>query len=73
MARTDEAILITRRGHPVAVLTRPGDDDGWKETRAVQADRALMKEIRLGLRELEKGGRIYTLEELLPVRSRPRS
>ena len=40
--------------------------EAWKETRAVQSDRELMAEIRRGLRELKKGGKIYTLEELMP-------
>jgi PHD/YefM family antitoxin component YafN of YafNO toxin-antitoxin module len=44
----------------------PDDYEAWKETRAIQSDRELMEEIRRGLRALKKGGRIYTLEELLP-------
>jgi len=35
----------------------------------IQADRELMREIRRGLREMNKGGgRIYTLEQLFPER-----
>ncbi len=68
VARADEEILITRNGRPAAVLVSPDEYESWKETRAIQSDRELMREIRRGLRQLKKGGRIYTLEELLPER-----
>ena len=66
--KTDEEVLITRNGRPVAILVSPDEYESWKETRAIQSDRALMREIRKGLRELEKGGRVYTLEQLFPRR-----
>ena len=66
VAETDEEILITRNGRPAAILISPDEYESWKETRAIQSDRELMEEIRRGLRDLKKGGRIYTLEELLP-------
>jgi prevent-host-death family protein len=66
VAMTDEEILITRNGRPAAILISPDEYEAWKETRAIQADRQLMMEIRRGLRELKRGGKIYTLEELLP-------
>lgn len=47
-------------------VMKTADDESWKETRAIQSDRELMDEIRRGLRDLKKGGRIYTLEELIP-------
>ncbi len=65
VAETDEEILITRNGRPAAILISPDEYESWKETRAVQLDRELMAEIRRGLRDLKKGGRIYTLEELM--------
>ena len=66
VAATDEEILITRNGRPAAVLVSPDEYESWKETRAIQSDRELMAEIQRGRRELKKGGRIYTLEELIP-------
>lgn len=66
VAATDEEILITRNGRPAAVLVSPDEYESWKETRAVQSDRELMKEIRRGLRGLRKGARTYSLEELIP-------
>jgi antitoxin YefM len=66
VARTDAEILITRNGRPAAVLVSPDEYEGWKETQAIRSDRELMAEIRRGLRQLRKGGKIYTLEELIP-------
>lgn len=66
VAETDEEILITRNGRPAAVLVSPDEYEAWKETQAIRSDRELMTEIRRGLRALRRGGRIYTLEELLP-------
>jgi len=62
----DEEIVITRNGRPAAVLVSPEEYDSWKETRAIRADKDLMREIRAGLGALRKRkARLYTLEELL--------
>jgi antitoxin YefM len=66
--KTDEEVLITRNGRPVAILVSPDEYESWKETRAIQSDKELMKEIRRGLRELKKGGKRYTIEQLFPER-----
>ncbi len=66
VAETDEQILITRNGRPAAVLVSPDEYEGWRETQAIRSDRELMAEIRRGLRALKRGGKIYTLDELLP-------
>lgn len=66
VAKMDEQIVITRNGRPAAVLVSPDEYEGWKETQAIRSDRELMAEIRRGLRGLKRGGKIYTLEELLP-------
>ncbi len=66
VAKTDEEILITRNGRPVAVLVSPDEYEGWKETQAIRSDPDFMADIRRGLRDLKKGGKIYTLEELIP-------
>jgi antitoxin YefM len=66
VAERDEQIMITRNGRPAAVLLSPDEYESLTETRAVTSDGDLMIEIRRGLRELRRGGRIYTLEELLP-------
>ena len=62
----DEEIVITRNGRPAAVLVSPEEYDSWNETRAIRADKDLMREIRAGLAALKKRkARLYTLEELL--------
>jgi prevent-host-death family protein len=66
VAKTDEQIVITRNGRPAAVLVSPDEYESWRETHAIRSDRELMAEVRRGLRALKRGGRIYTLEELLP-------
>ena len=67
VAATDEEILITRNGRPAAVLVSPDEFEGWRETQAIRSDPELLAEIRRGLRALRRGGKIYTLEELLPA------
>ena len=66
VAEMDEQIVITRNGRPAAVLVSPDEYEGWKETQAIRSDRELMAEIRRELRALKRGGKIYTLEKLLP-------
>ena len=66
VSETDEQVVITRNGRPAAVLVSPDEYESWRETQAVRSDRELMGEIRRGLRALKRGGKIYTLEELLP-------
>ena len=62
---TDEEIVITKNGKPVAVLVSPEEFESWQETKMVKTDPDLMKEIRKGLRSLKRGkARLYTLEEL---------
>jgi len=61
----DEEIVITKNGRPAAVLVSPDEFDSWKETIAVRADTALMREIKAGLSALKAGkAKLYTLEEL---------
>jgi antitoxin YefM len=65
--QTDEEIVITKNGKPVAVLVSPDEFESWQETRRIQFDSPLMKEIEKGLRDLKKNkASLYTLEELIP-------
>lgn len=62
---TDEEIVITKNGSPVAVLVSPDEFEGWKETSSIRDTPELMDEIRKGLDSLKKGkAKLYTLEEL---------
>ena len=51
----DERVVITRKGRPAAVLISQDDLESWQETLAITSDRALMTEIRRGIRQLERG------------------
>lgn len=65
VSSTDEEIVITKNGAPVAVLISPDEFEGWKETIAVRSDSSLMSEIKKSLKSLKtKKARLYTLEEL---------
>jgi prevent-host-death family protein len=39
---TDEEVLITKNGEPVAVPVSPEEFDGWRETLAVRNDAELL-------------------------------
>lgn len=63
--RRDEEVMITKNGRPAAVLVSPDEYESWKETLAVRSDKALMREIKVGLAALKaRKTRLYTLEEL---------
>ena len=62
---TDEEVIITKNGKPVAVLVSPDEFESWRETIHVQSDAELMKEIKHVLVSLKKNKTsLYTLEEL---------
>ncbi|MFZ3138539.1 MAG: type II toxin-antitoxin system Phd/YefM family antitoxin [Thermodesulfovibrionales bacterium] len=62
---TDEEVVITKNGSPVAVLISPDEFEGWKETVAIRSDAGFMDEVKKGLDKLKKGkAKLYTLEEL---------
>ena len=68
VASTDEEIMITKNGRPVAVLISPDEFESWKETITVMSDSALMEEIKGGLESLRrKKAKLYSLEELFAV------
>jgi prevent-host-death family protein len=63
--RSDEEIVITRNGAPVAVLVSPDEFESWRETMAIQLDPESLSEIREGLAALDEGkADLYTLDEL---------
>jgi len=62
---TDEEVIITKNGRPVAVLVSPDEFESWRETNHIRSDAELMKEIKHGLASLKKKkSSLYTLEEL---------
>jgi antitoxin YefM len=63
--KTDEEIVITKNGSPVAVLISPDEFEGWRETVAIRSDTEFMGQIRKGLHTLKKRKvKLYTLDEL---------
>ena len=64
VARRDDEIIITRNGRPAAVLLSNEEYESWKETQEIKQNPELMREIRQGLKELEKGKVKYSLSEL---------
>ncbi len=65
VASTDQAVIITKNGRPVAVLVSPDEFESWRETLAVMSDDALMDEIKKGVKALkQKRSKLYTLEEI---------
>ena len=60
----DEEIFITRNGKLAGIIVSPDEYESWKETLAIRSDKALMKEIRLGLKSLKRTKKTYTLDEL---------
>lgn len=61
---SDQEVVITRNGRPVAVLVSPDEFEGWKETMRIKSDADLMSEIKKGISSLKKKSKVYTLEEL---------
>jgi antitoxin YefM len=72
--KEEEELVITRNGRPAAVLMSADEYEGWRETREILRNRALMREIKRGLRQLQRGQR-FTFEEVFgePLRLRKRS
>jgi len=61
---TDQEIVITKNGRPIAVLVSPDEFESWRETLTVKSDTELVSEIKKGLKSLRKKSKLYTLEEL---------
>ena len=61
---TDEEIVITKNGRPAAVLISPEEFESWKETIEIASSADLIDEIKQGLVDVKKKGKLYTLKEL---------
>jgi prevent-host-death family protein len=72
--KKEEELVITRNGRPAAVLISADEYESWHETREIRRNRALMSEIKRGLKQLAKGQR-FTFEEVFgePLRLRKKA
>ena len=71
LEKEEDELVITRNGRPAAVLISADEYESWRETREIRHNRALMTEIKQGLRQLAKGQR-FTFEEVFGEPLRPR-
>ena len=53
--QTEEELVITRNGRPAAVLLSAEEFESWQETHDIQRNPVLMREIKQGISQLEKG------------------
>lgn len=56
---THEEITDTKNGHAAAVIMSAEEFDGWKETMEILADKEFTQEIRRGIKDIQKKGRVY--------------
>ena len=56
--------VVTKNGHPAAVIMGFDEWENWRETLEILSDDRAMKRIRKGLAYFDRGGRGKTLEEV---------
>ena len=62
--RRDEEVTITRNGRAVAIIVSKDEYEGWRETVEITKDGKFMKEIRAGIRSLQRTKKRYTVQQL---------
>ena len=62
--RRNEPVTITRNGKAVAIIVSKDEYEGLRETIEILQNPKLMKEIRDGIRNLKRTGKLYTVDEL---------
>ena len=62
--RRNEPVTITRNGKAVAMIVSKDEYDGLRETIEILRDPGFMKEIRDGIQDLKRTGKLYTVDEL---------
>lgn len=60
---SQEKIIITKNGRPKAILMGVDEFEGWRETLEIMGDKELMKQIRRGEEDINKG-RVAPLDEV---------
>lgn len=61
--RLMDQYIITVNGKPTSVLMSIDEFESWQETNAILADKGLMKAIKEGEKDVEKG-RVYDWEDV---------
>lgn len=62
--RRNEPVTITRNGKAVAMIVSTDEYEGLRETIEILKNPQFMKEIRDGIRDLKRTGKVYTTDEL---------
>jgi len=59
LTTTHEEITVTKNGHAAAIIMSPEEFEEWKETLEILADKEFTREIRRGIKDIKKKGKIY--------------
>ena len=62
--RLGQEYVVTKNGHPAAVIMGFDEWESWRETLEILSDEDAMKRIRRNLRYFDRGGRGKSLEEV---------
>lgn len=62
--RRNEPVTITRNGKAVAMIVSKDEYDGLRETIEILQNPEFMKEIRKGIRDLKRTGKLCTVDKL---------
>lgn len=62
--RAGQEYIVTKNGHPAAVIMSYGEWESWKETLEILSDPKAMNRIRKNLAYFNRGGRGKTLEDV---------
>ena len=65
--RLGQEYVVTKNGHPAAVIMGFDDWESWRETLEILSDENAMKRIRKNLRYFEEGGRGKSLEKVFGI------
>ncbi len=61
--------VVTKNGHPAAVIMGFDEWESWRETLEVLSDENAMKRIRKSLRYFDRGGRGKSFEEVFGLKN----
>ena len=62
--RLGQEYVVTKNGHPAAVIMGFDEWESWKETLEILSDKKVMRRIRRNLDYFNRGGKGKTLEEV---------